>query len=918
MKKLLLTIGLLLISSAAQAQTPFCPTQPPGTSNNTCASTAFVQTAVGGGGSLALPNGQIFIGNGSGVAQARTMSGDCTITNTGVMTCSGGGGPIDLATDVTGTLPVANGGTGATSFTANAPLIGAGGSAISVGTRSGNTTVFGTVSGALVSGNCLKSDASGNIVDNGGTCGSGSGTPGGADTQVQFNNAGSFGGSANLVWVSPKLSLGTAGATAGQLGFNNATSGQITLQAVTGALGTVTLSLPAATDTIVGKATTDVFTNKTFNTAGSGNVFQIAGTSITAITGNTATVASFTGAVTNGDCVSIDANGNLIAAGGACSVGGGGGTVSAASVNQMAIYTGATTVSGLANVAGGILTGSGGAVPSFTRTPTLGLAGTATGTLTLAGATSGGAIITPQAAAGTPTLTLPTTTGTLASNGRYPITINTASGQIQLQDVCDGCLLVGTSTTDSIFSHVVEIGRVGAAGAIYFHNGSNNNLAGITSNTSTPSSWLMVLPTGPGSSGQVLTSNGFGLTSWSNSAGDVTGPAASVRGGTPAFAGTTGKILIDGKGAVNVLAYGADPTGVADSWSAIQTAWNAYPVIYIPSGKYRLSTTLVGPTIDGAGIIGDGAWYGLDFTGTSWSTGEGTLLLATQTTTDVVRSANNILRPYYKGIAIMRTSQATSGYGLNMNISSTNDQAYLDDIHLANHNVGLKLGSTGWSVASNIVSEGNRSHGVELIGQWQLNNVFSAINGGNGFHVQPTAHASSGQWRNMATFNNGGWGIFLQGAAGSRIEGLRISDSFFGDDNLGEIWMDTFNSTGGPHQFNNIYTELSGANGGFIISANNHTIVCNNCNANTNTGVGLQSQADSLMLTGGAFLANSSFGINIVSGRASITNVRATTNGGASQIIAPGATAITVCGTYTGGSLSTAGSVTVFTACGNY
>ncbi|HCE46160.1 MAG TPA: hypothetical protein DET40_21660 [Lentisphaeria bacterium] len=45
---------------------------------------------------------------------------------------------------------------------------------------------------------------------------------------------------------------------------------------------------------------------------------------------------------------------------------------------------------------------------------TLGTAGTTAGTLSLAGATSGKAIINVQAVAGTPTLTLPTSTGTLA------------------------------------------------------------------------------------------------------------------------------------------------------------------------------------------------------------------------------------------------------------------------------------------------------------------------------------------------------------------------------------------------------------------------------------------------------------------------------------------------------------------------
>lgn len=83
-----------------------------------------------------------------------------------------------------------------------------------------------------------------------------------------------------------KITLGVAGTSVGDVDFKNATSGTISLQPVTGALGSVTLSLPAATDTLIGKATTDTLTNKTYDTAGSGNVFKINGTTISATTGS--------------------------------------------------------------------------------------------------------------------------------------------------------------------------------------------------------------------------------------------------------------------------------------------------------------------------------------------------------------------------------------------------------------------------------------------------------------------------------------------------------------------------------------------------------------------------------------------------------------------------------------------------------
>src|SRR5271157_1019586 len=122
-------------------------------------------------------------------------------------------------------------------------------------------------------------------------------------------------------------------------------------------------------------------------------------TSSKPLTGTGGSVASSTGTLISGHCVSIGSNLDLIDAGGACTTGGGGGTVNAGTAGQLAYYgTSTNVVSGNANanISSGALT--------------LGMPTAVLGQLILAGNTSGATTITPPATAGG-TLTLPTTTG---------------------------------------------------------------------------------------------------------------------------------------------------------------------------------------------------------------------------------------------------------------------------------------------------------------------------------------------------------------------------------------------------------------------------------------------------------------------------------------------------------------------------
>lgn len=206
----------------------------------------------------------------------------------------------------------------------------------------------------------------------------------GSDTQVQFNSTGSFGASANLTWVSPKLTIGVAGSTTGQLALTGGTSGTTILQPNVTASGTLTL--PAASDTLVGKATTDIFTNKSFltsyniNGSGSGVVTvavqaaagtynwnlpttagtangpllsggggaapMIFGTRASSGGGATTVFATVSGTLTAGNCITTDSFKNIADAGAVCGSGGGGGGPPAAVVKDFIAgtdYTAGTT-----------------------------------------------------------------------------------------------------------------------------------------------------------------------------------------------------------------------------------------------------------------------------------------------------------------------------------------------------------------------------------------------------------------------------------------------------------------------------------------------------------------------------------------------------------------------------------------------
>lgn len=317
-----------------------------------------------------------------------------------------------------------------------------------------------------------------------------------------------------------------------------------------------------------------------------------------------------------------------------------------------------------------------------------------------------------------------------------------------------------------------------------------------------------------------------------------------------------------------VTDFGADPTGVSDSTTAIQNALNSgQGKIVCPTGIYLISSSI---NVSYAGQ-------------TLFAEARGAVTFISSAMGSTFTFSGNPVDFEMYNLSLTRTTTATSGQNaIDTTGCSPTDFFTFDNLVINNHWNAFNLGQTGYSFIKKCYLQENYSDAIVMQATpgngafgWNIKDMLVELNDGYAMVLKGAASGSGsynlGEWINFSSFANKSGGIAVFGNAYTSFNSVRMRGGFLGQDGNTGLILDTY--AGSSHNIEGVYTELAG------------TLACGRGQATpaTNTGYGIFVSANNTQTNLGKIVCrgHSLSGMYLTGSQMTIIGCEATYNGSA-------------------------------------
>lgn len=242
---------------------------------------------------------------------------------------------------------------------------------------------------------------------------------------------------------------------------------------------------------------------------------------------------------------------------------------------------------------------------------------------------------------------------------------------------------------------------------------------------------------------------------------------------------------------LNVLDYGADPTGTSDSYTAIQAAItassNTGQSVYIPAGTYKITAELVFPTDTSkfaVEIIGEKSEASYEWNASKFSV----IIKPSVAMTAAFRARTGLTATLAQYVKL--TNIAVNGNGFADYAYINGGQDVVTNCTFYNcKKAGIYLGTyTNSSIFTNVTCVANQEHGAVLDGDWSTVSVWNQCKfRGNTLGGAIIYKAVAAHFMDCIFENNTGYGIQLYstGTTGAnQITNLMFTKCYFEQNNV--------------------------------------------------------------------------------------------------------------------------------------